>query len=106
MSETGKLVLIRVTELIRVELDSLSGRLEIGGKLIDSEMSEERKERLLKGWSELDKAYKRLQLTHSVLTSPEEGPLTGVYCAVCLGLVKTEQLLESGWELPKEESEQ
>ena len=102
MAETGNEILKRLTDLINQELASLTNRLEIGGKTIDAELSETRKAKLLEGWSELDRVYKRLQLVHSILASPKEAPLTGVYCAVCLRLVEPEKLLEAGWKLPEE----
>ena len=104
MADTNEEILIKLTKHLENELDTLKERLEKGGKLIDAEFSESKRSKLLEKWGELDKVYKRVLLAHSVLSSTKEGPARGVYCAVCLGLVKPEQLLESGWDMPEDDS--
>ena len=100
--ETPQEILNRLTTQIDSEIGSLGARLQTGGKLIDAEFDENKKQTLMKSWGELDKVYKRLNLIRSILISGDKEPLQGVYCAVCLGLVKPDDLLHSGWSVKEE----
>ena len=99
MMESGKEILNRIISQFDNDLKSLSSRLESGGKLIDAEFDESRKKDLMEKWMDLDKAYKRLNLARSVICSPDNEPLQGSYCALCLGLINKDELLQAGWDV-------
>lgn len=91
MAETGEGILDRIKESLNVELNALTIRRDKGREAIELEQDEGRKRLLMGYWNELDNAYKRLLLAHSIITKATQKSDDRLNCAVCLGLITEEE---------------
>lgn len=90
MAKTGEEILNKVKDSLSKELDALTVRRDKGREAIEAELDEGRKKSLTSYWDELDGAYKRLLLAHSILTKQTKKN-TKLNCAVCLGIITEDE---------------